>query len=120
MTGLIGDPTGRNLTRPPMTRGEIGRNAETYKAQVKILDPEKAELRFNAEWLAPLTFKDMIRLCSKYTVAQLLEREDFRNGRFRSALLATPRHSNSQLYPFSSHPDPAFCKRSQFEKINSS
>ena len=54
MTGMIGDPTGRNVTRPPMTREEIERNAETYKQQVfKILDPEKTEVRFNSEWLAP-------------------------------------------------------------------
>ena len=58
MTGLIGDPTGRNITRPPMTREEIERNAETYKAQVfKILDPEKTEIRFNSEWLEPLQFR---------------------------------------------------------------
>src|ERR1700760_2837144 len=60
MTGLIGDPTGRNITRPPMTREAIARNAETYKAQVfKILDPEKTEVRFNSDWLAPLQFEDM-------------------------------------------------------------
>ena len=78
MTGLIGDPTGRNITRPPMTRDEIDRNAQTYKDQVfKILDPAKTEIRFNSEWLEPLTFEDVIRLCSKYTVARLLERDDF-------------------------------------------
>src|SRR5256885_11635762 len=78
MTGLIGDPTGRNVTRPPMTREEIQRNAETYKAQVfKILDPDKTEVRFNSTWLGPLTFENVIRLCSKYTVARLLERDDF-------------------------------------------
>src|SRR5512146_707974 len=55
VTGLIGDPTGRNVTRPPMTRDEIARNAETYKAQVfKILDPQQTEIRFNSEWLEPL------------------------------------------------------------------
>ena len=96
MTGLIGDPTGRNLTRPPMTREDIQRNAETYKAQVfKILDPEKTELRFNAEWLGPLTFEDMIRLCSKYTVAQLLEREDF-SKRYKEG---TPISVHELLYP---------------------
>ncbi len=96
MTGLIGDPTGRNLTRPPMTREEIQRNAETYKAQVfKILDPEKTELRFNAEWLAPLTFEDTIRLCAKYTVAQLLEREDF-SKRFKENI---PISVHELLYP---------------------
>ena len=78
MTGLIGDPTGRNTTRPPMTREQIDENAETYKAQVfKILDPEKTEIRFNSEWLEPLKFEDMIRLCWKYTVARILERDDF-------------------------------------------
>jgi tyrosyl-tRNA synthetase len=78
MTGLIGDPTGRNVTRPPMTREAIERNAETYKSQVfKILDPEKTEVRFNSHWLAKLSFEDIIRLCSKYTVARILERDDF-------------------------------------------
>jgi len=78
MTGLIGDPTGRNITRPPMTRDEINRNAETYKEQVfKILDRGKTEIRFNSTWLEPLTFENLIRLCSRYTVARLLERDDF-------------------------------------------
>ena len=78
MTGIIGDPSGRNATRPPMTREAIDRNAETYKAQVfKILDPEKTEVRFNSDWLAPLTWEKVIHLCSKYTVARILERDDF-------------------------------------------
>ncbi len=78
MTGLIGDPTGRNLTRPPITRADIAANAETYKAQVfKILDPAKTEVRFNSEWLEGMKFEDMIRLCSRYTVARVLERDDF-------------------------------------------
>src|SRR5689334_22209919 len=78
MTGLIGDPTGRNLTRPPMTREDVERNAETYKSQVfKILDPEKTEVRFNSEWLEGMKSYDVIRLSGKYTVAQLLEREYF-------------------------------------------
>jgi tyrosyl-tRNA synthetase len=78
MTGLIGDPTGRNITRPPMTREQINQNAETYKAQVfKILDPDKTELRFNSEWLEPMKFEDLIRLSAKYTVARILERDDF-------------------------------------------
>jgi tyrosyl-tRNA synthetase len=78
MTAMIGDPSGRNATRPPMTREGIERNAETYKSQVfKILDREKTEIRFNSDWLAPLRFEDMIRLCSKYTVARILERDDF-------------------------------------------
>jgi tyrosyl-tRNA synthetase len=78
MTGMIGDPTGRNITRPPMTTEAIERNAETYKQQVfKILDPHKTEVRFNSHWLAPLKWEEVIRLTSKYTVARLLERDDF-------------------------------------------
>ncbi len=78
MTGLIGDPTGRNVTRPPMTRAQINENAETYKIQVfKILHPEKTEIRFNSEWMDAMKFEDMIRLCGKYTVARILERDDF-------------------------------------------
>ncbi|MFN7997959.1 MAG: tyrosine--tRNA ligase [Bryobacteraceae bacterium] len=78
MTSLIGDPTGRNITRPPMTREDIDRNAETYKTQVfKILHPEKTEIRYNSEWLQPLRYQDMVRLCSRYTVARILERDDF-------------------------------------------
>src|SRR5436190_4766441 len=78
MTGLIGDPTGRNITRPPMTREAILQNAETYKTQVfKILDPERTEVRFNSEWLEPLQWMDAVRLASKYTVARILERDDF-------------------------------------------
>jgi tyrosyl-tRNA synthetase len=78
MTGLIGDPSGRNITRPPMTREDIDRNAETYKAQVfKILDPEKTEIRYNSAWLEAMRYEEMIRLCSRYTVARILERDDF-------------------------------------------
>jgi len=78
MTGLIGDPTGRNITRPPMTRDAILQNAETYKSQVfKILDPQKTEVRFNSEWLEPLQWMDAVKLTSKYTVARILERDDF-------------------------------------------
>ena len=77
-TSLIGDPTGRNLTRPPMTREQIEANAETYKQQVfKVLDPEKTEISFNSKWLMKLGYEDMIRLCSHYTVARILERDDF-------------------------------------------
>jgi tyrosyl-tRNA synthetase len=95
-TALIGDPTGRNLTRPPMTTEEIARNAETYKAQVfKILDPAKTEIRFNSEWLGKLTYQDLIRLCSKYTVARILEREDF-TKRYREG---TPISIHELLYP---------------------
>src|SRR6266571_2281511 len=67
MTGMIGDPTGRNVTRPPMTREAIQRNAETYKQQVfKILDPEKTEVRFNSHWLEKLRWEEVVRLFSKY------------------------------------------------------
>ncbi len=78
MTGRIGDPTGRNITRPPLDQAAIDRNAETYKQQVfKILDPAKTEIRFNSHWLAPLKWEEVIRLTSKYTVARILERDDF-------------------------------------------
>src|SRR5271170_6539091 len=96
MTGLIGDPTGRNTARPPMTREEIDKNAETYKTQVfKILDPAKTEVRFNSEWLEPLHFVDVIRLCSKYTVAQIMERDDF-TKRFKDGI---PISMHELLYP---------------------
>ena len=98
MTGLIGDPTGRNATRPPMTRAEVNRNAETYKEQVfKILDPVKTEVRFNSDWLQPLTFENLIELCSKYTVARLLERDDF-TKRFKEGV---PISVHELLYPIS-------------------
>ncbi len=77
-TAMIGDPSGRNITRPPLTAEEIQANTETYKAQVfKILDPAKTEVRFNSEWLTTLGFEGLVRLCSKYTVARILERDDF-------------------------------------------
>ena len=78
-TGMIGDPTGRNATRPPLTREQILANAETYKKQVfKILDPSETEVRFNSEWLGPMTFADVVRLASRHTVARMLERDDFK------------------------------------------
>src|ERR1039457_6055377 len=77
-TGLIGDPTGRSATRPPLSREQIDQNAETYKAQVfKILDRDKTEVCFNSEWLSRLGFEGFIRLAAKFTVSQTLEREDF-------------------------------------------
>src|ERR1700677_1220404 len=77
-TALIGDPTGRNVTRKPLTREEIDRNAETYKAQIfKILDPALTEVRYNSEWLDKLGYEGFIRLAAKFTVSQMLEREDF-------------------------------------------
>jgi tyrosyl-tRNA synthetase len=95
-TGRIGDPTGRNVTRPPLGREEILANAETYKAQVfKVLHPEKTEIRFNGEWLDKLDFEAVIRLCSKYTVARLLERDDF-SKRFKEGV---PISVHELLYP---------------------
>jgi len=77
-TGLIGDPSGRSATRPPLSLEQINQNAETYKTQVfKILDPAKTEVRFNNEWFDRFTAADFIKLAAKYTVSQMLEREDF-------------------------------------------
>jgi tyrosyl-tRNA synthetase len=104
-TGMIGDPTGRNLLRPPMTREQIDRNAETYKTQVfKILDSAKTQVRFNSEWLEPLRFSDMIRLASKFTVAQMLEREEF-SKRYRES---TPISIHEFLYPLAQAYDSVF------------
>lgn len=95
-TGRIGDPTGRNITRPPISREEILANAETYKAQVfKVLHPDKTEVRFNGEWLDKLDFEAMIRLCAKYTVARLLERDDF-SERYKEGV---PISVHELLYP---------------------
>ncbi|HEV2522974.1 MAG TPA: tyrosine--tRNA ligase [Candidatus Acidoferrales bacterium] len=78
-SALIGDPTGQSDTRPPLTREQVDANAKTYLAQVfKILDPEKTEVRYNSEWLDKLTSYDIVRLCAKYPLARMLEREDFR------------------------------------------
>ena len=77
-TALIGDPTGRNKTRAPLTKEQILKNTETYKSQVfKILDPEKTVVEFNSKWLGQMNLEDMIRLTSKYTVARILERDDY-------------------------------------------
>ncbi len=78
-TGMIGDPTGKNETRPPLTREQVLENAKTYQEQVfKILDPKKTEVVFNSQWMLKMNTMDFIRLCSKYTVARMLEREDFK------------------------------------------
>lgn len=78
-TGMVGDPTGKNTTRPPLTREDVLNNAETYKQQVfKILDPEKTKIQFNSEWLSDLGAEGMIRLAANQTVARMLEREDFK------------------------------------------
>ncbi|HEY2391843.1 MAG TPA: tyrosine--tRNA ligase [Candidatus Angelobacter sp.] len=95
-TGMIGDPSGRSVTRPPLTRADIDRNAETYKAQVfKILDPQKTVVDFNSRWFAKLTPEDFIRLTAKFTVSQMLEREDF-HKRFQEE---KPIAMHELLYP---------------------
>jgi tyrosyl-tRNA synthetase len=95
-TGLIGDPTGRSATRKPLSREELDKNAATYKAQVfKILDAEKTEVRYNSEWLDKLGFEGIIRLAAKYTVSQMLEREDF-HQRFNAE---QPISLHELLYP---------------------
>jgi tyrosyl-tRNA synthetase len=95
-TGLIGDPTGRNATRPPLSREQLDANAETYKAQVfKILDPQKTEVRYNTEWLCKLDFEAFVRLAAKFTVSQMLEREDF-HKRFQEE---KPISVHELLYP---------------------
>ena len=77
-TAMIGDPSGKNVTRPPLSRDEINANAETYKDQMfRLLDPEKTEVRFNSEWMDKLTAADFVKLTSKTTVKQILERDDF-------------------------------------------
>jgi len=77
-TGMIGDPSGKNVTRKPLTRDDVLANAETYAAQVyKVLDRERTELRFNSEWFGAMSAADMIRLAAKHTVARMLERDDF-------------------------------------------
>src|SRR5215469_3252101 len=95
-TGMIGDPTGRSATRPPLTREQINQNAETYKAQVfKILDPVKTVVDFNSRWFSKFSAEDFIRLTAKYTVSQMLEREDF-HKRFKEE---KPIAVHELLYP---------------------
>src|SRR6185312_4767632 len=95
-TGMIGDPTGRSVTRPPLTRADIERNAETYKAQVfKILDSQKTVVDFNSRWFSKLTPEDFVRLTAKFTVSQMLEREDF-HKRFQEE---KPIAMHELLYP---------------------
>jgi len=95
-TSLIGDPSGRNSTRPPLTPEQIKVNAETYRAQAdKILDPAKTELRYNSEWSEPLGATGMIQLASRYTVARMMERNDF-HDRFKAG---TPISVHEFLYP---------------------
>jgi len=95
-TGMIGDPTGRSATRPPLTREQIEENAETYKAQVfRILDPKKTVVDFNRRWMGQFTSDDFVRLMAKYTVSKLLEREDF-HKRFQEE---KPISVHELLYP---------------------
>ena len=95
-TGMIGDPTGRNQTRPPLTREEILKNARTYQEQAfRILDPEKTDILFNSAWSDKLGAEGMIRLAARYTVARLLERDDF-SKRFKSQ---QPIAVHELLYP---------------------
>ena len=95
-TALIGDPTGKNVTRKPLTREEIGANALTYQEQVfKILDREKTEVRFNSEWLDKLSYYDLVKLLAQFTVSQMLEREDF-HKRFNSE---QPIALHEMIYP---------------------
>ena len=95
-TALIGDPTGRNETRPPLTPEEIQANAQTYAEQVfKILDPAKTEIMYNSQWLSKLSFADIIKLNAQYTVARILERDDF-TKRYKSGV---PISMHELLYP---------------------
>ncbi|MGA7709661.1 MAG: tyrosine--tRNA ligase, partial [Acidobacteriaceae bacterium] len=95
-TSLIGDPTGRSVTRKPLTREEIDKNSQTYTDQVfKILDREKTEVRYNSEWLGKLGFEAIIRLAAKFTVSQMLERDEF-HKRFQAE---QPISLHEMLYP---------------------
>ena len=95
-TGMIGDPTGKNVTRKPLTKEQVEENAETYATQVfKVLDREKTKIRFNSEWMSDLGSEGMIRLAAKYTLARMLERDDFEN-RYRDG---QPISMHELLYP---------------------
>jgi tyrosyl-tRNA synthetase len=95
-TGLIGDPTGKNVTRKPLTREELDANAKTYKDQVfKILDPLKTEVRYNSEWFSKIGAEGMIKLAAKATLSQMLERDEF-HKRFQEE---QPIHVHEMLYP---------------------
>src|SRR5215475_2384920 len=106
-TGLIGDPTGKSKTRPQLTREEVAANAETYKRQVfKILHPERTEVRFNSEWLGRLDAEGFIRLAGRYTVARMLERDDF-SRRYKNN---EPIGIHEFLYPLAQAYDSVFLK----------
>src|SRR5216684_3766641 len=94
-TGMIGDPTGRSVTRPPLTRADVERNAETYKTQVfKILDRDKTVIDFNSRWFSKMAVEDFLRLCAKFTLSQMLEREEF-HKRFHEE---KPIHMHELMY----------------------
>lgn len=96
LTATIGDPTGKSTTRPPLSLDAVRANAETYKRQVfRILDPERTEVRYNSEWLADMGFVDVVKLASRYTVARMLERDDF-SRRYREG---RPIAIHELLYP---------------------
>jgi tyrosyl-tRNA synthetase len=106
-TGMIGDPTGKSKTRPPLTRAEIEANAETYKKQAfKILDPARTETRFNREWLGALGADGLVRLAATYNVARMLERREFRQ-RFDAG---QPISVHEFLYPLAQAYDSVFLK----------
>ena len=95
-SAMIGDPTGQSETRPPLTREQVAQNAETYLAQVfKILDQKKTEVRYNSEWLGKMSAADVVRLCSHYRLARMLEREDFRSRLDKNQPIAV----HELLYP---------------------
>jgi tyrosyl-tRNA synthetase len=103
-TGMIGDPSGKSKTRPPLTLEETRKNAKSYQEQALLIldpDPEKLEMRFNSEWLGDMKFEDVIRLSAKYTVAQMLTREDFSN-RYSNA---TPISLHELFYPLAQAQD---------------
>ncbi len=94
-TAMIGDPTGRSVTRPPLTRADVDRNAETYKTQVfKILDREKTVIDFNSRWFSKMAVEDFLRLCARFTLSQMLEREEF-HKRFQEE---KPIHIHELMY----------------------
>jgi len=106
-TAMIGDPTGRNVTRPPLTREQIKGNTATYLKQVhKILDREKTLVRYNSEWLDPLGFQEVVRLASRYTVARILERDEFAK-RYKEG---TPISIHELLYPLAQAYDSVMLK----------
>src|SRR5918996_376483 len=95
-TSMIGDPSGRNATRPPLTREQIEANAQTYYRQASlVLDPDRTEIRYNSEWSDPLGARGMIELAARYTVARMMERDDF-SRRFKAG---TPISVHEFLYP---------------------